>query len=143
MEEQSMLESFQASYQRMEQALQRLVDSIAAYNPLPAASDELLAADDELGNHLETLVRHQDNVRRLEKLRRQADDNDTRARSTLQQIADLRKEVSTIPSTSASSDRATTVDEILSYARFISPTTVPPTFRKQDVQLKPIKTETA
>ncbi|RMY71560.1 hypothetical protein D0863_05079 [Hortaea werneckii] len=143
MEEQSMLEGFQASYQRMEQALQRLVDSIAAYNPLPAASDELLAADDELGNHLETLVRHQDNVRRLEKLRRQADDNDTRARSTLQQIADLRKEVSTIPSTSASSDRATTVDEILSYARFISPTTVPPTFRKQDVQLKPIKTETA
>lgn len=89
------------------------------------------------------MVRHQDNVRRLEKLRRQADDNDTRARSTLQQIADLRKEVSTIPSTSASSDRATTVDEILSYARFISPTTVPPTFRKQDVQLKPIKTETA
>ncbi|KAI6838965.1 hypothetical protein KC340_g3401 [Hortaea werneckii] len=143
MADQSMLESFQASYQRMEQALQRLVDSIAAYNPLPAASDELLAADDELGNHLETLVRHQDNVRRLEKLRRQADDNDTRARSTLQQIADLRKEVSTIPSTSASSDRATTVDEILSYARFISPTTVPPTFRKQDVQLKPIKTETA
>lgn len=89
------------------------------------------------------MARHQDNVRRLEKLRRQADDNDTRARRTLQQIADLRKEVSTIPSTSASSDRATTVDEILSYARFISPTTVPPTFRKQDVQLKPIKTETA
>lgn len=54
MADQSMLESFQASYQRMEQALQRLVDSIAAYNPLPAASDELLAADDELGNHLET-----------------------------------------------------------------------------------------
>lgn len=89
------------------------------------------------------MVRHQGNVRRLEKLRRQAEDNDTRARSTLQQIADLRKEVSTIPSTSASSDRATTVDEILSYARFISPTTVPPTFRKQDVQLKPIKIEPA
>ncbi|KAI7318126.1 hypothetical protein KC315_g10187 [Hortaea werneckii] len=143
MADQGMLESFQASYQRMEQALQRLVDSIAAYNPLPAASDELLAADDELGNHLETLVRHQDNVRRLEKLRRQAEDNDKKARGTLQQIADLRKEVSAIPSTNASSDRATTVDEILSYARFISPTTVPPTFRKQDVQLKPIKTEPA
>lgn len=48
-----MLSQFQASYQRMEQGLQRLTESIAAYNPSTAAADELVAADDALNDNFE------------------------------------------------------------------------------------------
>lgn len=41
-----MLSQFQASYQRVEASLQKLTDSIAAYNPSITAADELVAADD-------------------------------------------------------------------------------------------------
>ena len=49
-----MLSQFQASYRRMDQSLQRLTDSIAAYNPSTAAADELVAADDALIEDLAT-----------------------------------------------------------------------------------------
>lgn len=48
-----MFAQFQTSYRRMEDSLQRLTDSIAAYNPSPAAADELLAADDAVNEDLE------------------------------------------------------------------------------------------
>jgi len=87
-------------------------------------------------------VKHQQNVRRIEELRRIAQENDERMKDRVRQLAELRKEIGAIPSTNAThSERDTTVDEILSFARFISPTTVPPTFRKQDVTLKPVTAE--
>jgi hypothetical protein len=48
-----MYAQFQDSYRRMEESLQRLTDSIAAYNPSPAAADELLAVDDAVNEDLE------------------------------------------------------------------------------------------
>ena len=88
------------------------------------------------------MVKHQQNVRRIEELRHIAQENDERMKDWIRQLAELRKEIGAIPSTDTTlSERATTVDEILSFARFISPTTVPPTFRKQDVTLKPLTTE--
>ena len=48
-----MLSRFQASYQRVEHSLQRLTDSIAAYNPSATAADELVAADDAINENLE------------------------------------------------------------------------------------------
>lgn len=48
-----MLSQFQASYQRVEQSLQRLTDSIAAYQPSTTAADELVAADDAVNENLE------------------------------------------------------------------------------------------
>lgn len=44
---------FQNSYRRMEESLQRLTDSIAAYNPSPTAAEELIAADDAVNEDLE------------------------------------------------------------------------------------------
>lgn len=87
------------------------------------------------------MVKHQRQVRRIESLKREAEDNDATLRSSIQQVANLRKEINAISSTNPPSERETTVDEILSFARFISPTTVPPTFRKQDVALKSVKRE--
>ncbi|KAK5137180.1 hypothetical protein LTR08_000685 [Meristemomyces frigidus] len=138
-----MLSQFQASYQRVEQSLQRLTDSIAAYNPSTTAAEELAAADDALDENLGQLVRHQRNVLRIEELRRITQEHDERLRTHIRHIAELRQEIATIPSTdAATSEREVSVDELLSHAKFISPTTVPPTFRKQDVNLQPAKTET-
>ncbi|KAK4548879.1 hypothetical protein LTR36_008652 [Oleoguttula mirabilis] len=137
-----MLSQFQASYQRMEQSLQRLTDSIAAYNPSTAAADELNAADEALSDNLEQLVKHQQNVIRIAELRRITQENDEKLRTHIRQLAELRKEISTVPSIdTTTSGREVGVDELLSYAKFISPTTVPPTFRKQDVTLKPTNVE--
>lgn len=47
-----MLSEFQSGYQRMEQSLQRLTDSIAAYNPSTTAADELAAADEAVNEQL-------------------------------------------------------------------------------------------
>ncbi|KAK0346130.1 hypothetical protein LTR91_012803 [Friedmanniomyces endolithicus] len=129
-----MLSQFQASYRRMDQSLQRLTDSIAAYNPSTAAADELVAADDALNEDLATLIQHQRNVLRIEELKRIAQDNDDRIKSHFRAVAELRKELAAIPSMNTNaSARSVSIDELLSYARFISPTTLPPTFRKQDV----------
>lgn len=48
-----MLSQFQTSYQRLEQSLDRLTESIAAYNPSPNAADELVAADHVVNKNLE------------------------------------------------------------------------------------------
>ena len=48
-----MIAQFQANYQRMDQSLQRLAESVAAYNPSTAAADELVAADDAVNENLE------------------------------------------------------------------------------------------
>lgn len=48
-----MLSIFQARYQRVDKALNTLIESIAAYNPSVSAADELVAADDEVNESLE------------------------------------------------------------------------------------------
>lgn len=49
-----MYSQFQASYQRVEASLQKLTDSIAAYNPSTTAADELAVADDAVQQNVET-----------------------------------------------------------------------------------------
>jgi hypothetical protein len=83
------------------------------------------------------VVQHQRNVIRIEELKRLAEENDERIKKHFRAVAELRKSLNTIPSTDTGTvTRDVSVDELLSYARFISPTTVPPTFRKQDVALR-------
>ncbi|EMC95905.1 hypothetical protein BAUCODRAFT_43592, partial [Baudoinia panamericana UAMH 10762] len=127
-------------YQSIEQSLQQLVDSIAAYNPSVSAADELVAADDTLDAGLVKLAEHQRNVLRIGELKRIAHTNDERIKGHFRAIAQLRKEMTSIPTTDdAGTNHNVSVDELLEYARFISPTTVPPTFRRQDVALPAVK----
>ncbi|KXL44789.1 hypothetical protein M433DRAFT_149598 [Acidomyces richmondensis BFW] len=126
-----MLSQFQGRFQRLEQALVRLTDSIAAYNPSPLAATELEEVDEALSDDLEQLVRHQQNYRRIEELKRITSENDEKLKSHIRALAELRKEVAAIPSADGtSSNREVSVDDLLSYAKFISPTTLPPTSRK-------------
>lgn len=53
----AMLSQFQASYQRVEQSLQRLTDSIASYNPSVHDADELVAADEAVNQDLDRRMR--------------------------------------------------------------------------------------
>ncbi|KAK4944761.1 hypothetical protein LTR10_015931 [Elasticomyces elasticus] len=135
-----MLSKLQASYQSLDASLQRLTDSIAAYNPSPTAASDLLAADDALTTDLSTVLTHQRNTHILSALHLQARANDEKIKSHFHAVAALRKEVTAIPSFSpptAATTREVGVDELLSYARYISPTTVPPTFRRTGLKAKP------
>ncbi|KAK4985827.1 hypothetical protein LTR66_008062 [Elasticomyces elasticus] len=126
-----MLANFQARYARVETALNTLVDSIASYNPSVAAADELVAADDEVSESLHQLATHQANYARIVALRQTAESLDEKIKSTIRLLADTRKELLATPATTfPPATREIDVDELLSYARFISKTTVPPTFRK-------------
>lgn len=159
-----MFSQFQTSYRRMEESLQRLTDSIAAYNPSPAAADDLVAADDAVNEDLErrTLLRdfhamrranrvtvsiHQANHARILALRRTTEALDQNIKDTVKLLADTRKDVISIPADDSAHKprRAVDVDELLQYAKFISKTTVPPTFRKPvpEVKLPKISDEQA
>jgi len=87
-------------------------------------------------------VQHQRNHIYIEELKRSTAELDQKIANHLRQLADLRKEILAIPSSEASSsDRQVNVDDVLSFAKFISKTTVPPTFRKPDIPAKPVKDE--
>ena len=91
------------------------------------------------------MVVHQSNHLRIQELRQTTASLDKTLKNTIQLLADTRKEVLSIPSSSITeqSRREVKVEELLSYAKFIGKTTVPPTFRKQDIAPLPIKNEVA
>lgn len=74
---------------------------------------------------------------RIQELRQTTESLDETLKNTLRLLADTRKEIMAIPSSATSEEprREVDVDELLAYAKFISRTTVPPTFRKQDLPL--------
>lgn len=122
----------QAQFDRVEQALGALIDSIASYNPNPQAAVDLVAADDELSHGLHQLARHQANHARLHTLRTEADALEEQLKSSVAALAGLRKELSETPATVfPDTSRRVPFDELLEYAKSISKYTVPPTFRER------------
>ncbi|KAF2625180.1 hypothetical protein BU25DRAFT_412981 [Macroventuria anomochaeta] len=122
----------QAQFDRVEQALGTLVDSIASYNPNPQAAVDLVTADDELSHGLDQLARHQANHARIQILRAEADALEEQLKSSVSALAGLRKELSETPATVFPEDsRPVPFDELLQYAKNISRYTVPPTFRER------------
>lgn len=49
--------TLQAQFDRVETALNTLIDSISAYNPSPAAAVALVAADDDLSHGLDQRIK--------------------------------------------------------------------------------------
>ena len=82
---------------------------------------------------------------RIQELRQTTESLDETLKNTLKVLADTRKEILAIPSSSTGEEprRGVNVDELLAYATFISKTTVPPTFRKHDLPLLPTKSDNA
>lgn len=78
------------------------------------------------------MVEHQQNSLRIEELKQITASLDETIKSQIRLLAELRKELLAIPATDIDDSRQSfTVDEVLSYAKFIGPTTVPPTFRRK------------
>ncbi|KAI9719719.1 MAG: hypothetical protein M1812_003207 [Candelaria pacifica] len=120
----------QAQFQRIETALNALIDSITTFSPSPAAALDLLSADDDLSKGLEELATHQANHSRILSLRQTTETLDNSIRADLTLLASTRKELLATPATVfAPSSRDVPYDELLAYAKRISKFTVPPTFR--------------
>ncbi|CAI6335049.1 unnamed protein product [Periconia digitata] len=123
--------TLQDQFNRVQSALETLVDSIAAYNPSTQAAGELLAANDSLGRGLDQLAQHQANHRRIQSLRTRADVLEEQLRSSVATLAHLRRELFTTPATTFPADsRPVPASELLLYAKNISQYTVPPTYRE-------------
>lgn len=82
---------------------------------------------------------------RIRELRQTTESLDETLKNTLKLLADTRREIQAIPTANAADEprREVEVDELLAYAKFISKTTVPPTFRKQDLPLLSSKDDSA
>ncbi|KAI1496954.1 vitamin-D-receptor interacting mediator subunit 4-domain-containing protein [Biscogniauxia marginata] len=115
-------------FDRVERALGTLIDSIAKYNPSTHQVNELGKADEELNKGLRDLQTHQSNYRRIQSLRAATASLDGQIKDTLRLLANTRKELISTPATIFPSGPSYEIkyDELLSYARRISKTTIPP-----------------
>lgn len=136
-----------AQFQRIESALNTLIESISAYNPSPSAALDLVAADDRLSESLDlrtsrptcitteadltSVATHQKNYARILSLRQQYEDLDHQIKADVSVLANTRRELLATPATSfPATVRDVAYGDVLSYARRISKFTVPPTFRQ-------------
>ncbi|CAF9930467.1 hypothetical protein IMSHALPRED_008184 [Imshaugia aleurites] len=147
----------QAQLDRVETALNTLIESIASYNPSIPAANALLAADDDLNNGLKQCTNknfqipegpttgislrfllsdisvvsaHQCNHARIQSLRRTIEQQNASITDTLTTLASTRADLLSTPSSLPQKDaRNVPYNELLDYAKRISRYTVPPTFR--------------
>ena len=147
----------EAQLDRVETALNTLVESIASYNPSIPAASALLSADDDLNNGLKQCMNrpfqtaedpatrsslnfipanasvvstHQRNHARIESLRSTIDQQNASITDTLTTLASTRTDLLSIPSSlPQNNSRNVPYHELLDYAKRISRYTVPPTFR--------------
>jgi len=120
----------QTQFQRVEAALNTLIDSITSYNPSTQAAVNLVAADDELSKGLEQLAVHQANYARILTLRQTVASLEGQLKGSLTTLADLRKELLTMPATTfPPSSRHVPFDEVLHFAKNLARYQAPPAIR--------------
>ncbi|KAG6006980.1 hypothetical protein E4U21_006500 [Claviceps maximensis] len=133
-------------FERLEKALSNLIDSVAKYHPSTVHAEELKAADIELSKGLEKVETHQNNHLRIQKLRKSSAILDAQIRDTLTSLANTRKDIVTTHTTKYPSgpNYETAYEELLSYARRISKTTLPPAATVEGATMTlEIRTQTA
>ncbi|KAH6608434.1 mediator of rna polymerase ii transcription subunit 4 [Trichoderma cornu-damae] len=115
-------------FERLEKALATLIDSVTKYHPSPIQAEELKAADNELCKGLEQVQIHQNNHLKIQQLRQLSTSLDIQIRETLTSLATTRKDIVTTHVTVYPSEPNYPVvyEELLSYARRISKTSMPP-----------------
>ncbi|KAL7924470.1 vitamin-D-receptor interacting mediator subunit 4 domain-containing protein [Trichoderma austrokoningii] len=115
-------------FERLEKALANLIDSVTKYHPSTVQAEELKTADDELCKGLEQVQTHQNNNLKIQQLRALSISLDTQIRDTLTSLATTRKDIVTTQVTVYPSEPNYPIvyEELLSYARRISKTSMPP-----------------
>ncbi|MCJ1313840.1 hypothetical protein MMC25_007520 [Agyrium rufum] len=107
---------------RVEKSLTTLVESITSYNPSVTAAEELVTASNDLTAGLLKLLQHQSNHAKLLSLYAKAEAISNQNTNAIQTLADLRKEVSSLPATAFQPGRRSIpLDELLNYAKSIAP----------------------
>lgn len=117
-----------ARFERVERALATLTESVHKYQPQPSQSLELAAADRALHDGLQVLQTHQNNHAHLTSLKAQSDDLDAQIRDTLKLLWTTRRDITTTHVTTFPDNQPcydVNWEELLSYARRISKTTLP------------------
>ncbi|GAB7341151.1 hypothetical protein MBLNU457_7450t1 [Dothideomycetes sp. NU457] len=127
-----MLSTIQTRYDRLEKALTALLDTIISYNPSIHAADDLVDADDSVNEALDELIQHHANYTRILSLRQTAASLDEQIKSTMRLLSSTRSDLRSISSPSPHEQtHSVRAEDLLSYAKFIAKTSVPPTFRKE------------
>ena len=114
---------------RIDRALNSLVDSISSYNPSIAAVIELVAADDQLTEGIYQLVNHQANTARIHSLRDSISKLDGTIKDSLIHLASVRQDVLAIPLDAALRElkgNNVRYRDLVDYASKISRYTIPP-----------------
>ncbi|GAO14811.1 uncharacterized protein UV8b_04047 [Ustilaginoidea virens] len=126
-------------FERLEKALSNLIDSVTKYHPSTTQAEELKAADIDLSRGLEEVQTHQNNHLRIQKLRQSSALLDAQIRDTLNSLANTRRDIVTTHATTYPSDPYYPIayEELLSYARRISKTTLPPAATMEGVATPP------
>ena len=147
----------QSRLDRVETALNALIDSIASYIPSTNAASDLLEADDELNDSVDqckllivngveqsrtetpsTVTLHQEYYARILRLRETVDNLNHRITASLSSLADIRKDLLATPATVFSQDqRNVPYADLLDYASRINKYTIPPTLRQPVPILQP------
>ena len=115
-------------FDRIEKAINQMIDALAKNHPSEKAAEELLAADAELTEGLKLLETHQDNHARIQQLRQETSLLDTQIRDMASALWNMRKELKAIPTTPRypnGTKHQFTTSELLAYARRISRNTLP------------------
>ncbi|KAL6862922.1 hypothetical protein ACO1O0_003165 [Amphichorda felina] len=115
-------------FERLEKALASLIDSVNKYHPSTIHARELEAADEELIKGLEQIQTHQINHLRIQQLRKSTAALDAQIKDTLSSLASTRRDITATQTTTFPLGPSYPVayDELLSYARRISKTTMAP-----------------
>ncbi|KAK4134671.1 hypothetical protein BT67DRAFT_421377 [Trichocladium antarcticum] len=126
-------------FERVERALERMVESLAKNHPSEKLAEELVAADTALTEGLKLLERHQNNYARIQALRQETAQLDTQLKDLISSAYNMRKELKAVPVTAIppNSKYDFTTAQLLDYARRISRNTLPPPGVTNGVDLAP------
>ncbi|KAL7270502.1 hypothetical protein RUND412_006789 [Rhizina undulata] len=118
--------SVQRAFDTLQESLQTLIESIASYNPSPAAATAVIDAEDHLTSTLGQLEEHQQTYHQIATLTAISASLDSELTSLLQTLSQTRKELQAVPNTTFPPSHGVPYEELLTYARKISKYTVPP-----------------
>ncbi|KAG9245756.1 vitamin-D-receptor interacting mediator subunit 4-domain-containing protein [Calycina marina] len=114
-------------FERVETALNKLIQSISSYNPSTTLATDLVTADNELTEGLQSLTVHQANHHRILALRDEANKLDSTIRDAATLLIKSRRDLLNTPVTTfPSGANPVSYDDLLLYARRISKFTIPP-----------------
>ncbi|KAK4238681.1 vitamin-D-receptor interacting mediator subunit 4-domain-containing protein [Achaetomium macrosporum] len=113
-------------FERLEKALNNMIDSVVKNNPSEQLAEELVAAQDDVMAGLKLLETHQNNYARIQQLRREVSRYDDQIKDIINSLWQMRKELVAVTATPPGGSKYQfTTEELLTFARQISRKTLP------------------